>query len=286
MPPTLDQLRQQAEKAVRDIGIPPRPAILTRLVRDLRSDEPDLVEIGKLISSDAGLAAAMLKTMNSAAFGLAVRATSVKHALQLMGLATAGNLVTGLLLKQAFPLSRHPMMERFWETSARVAEVSAQLARALKCADADAAHTLGLFRDCGMAALLGKHADYADLVKSCTQPDGLRLADAETMRYGLNHAVIGDVLGRDWLLPPAVTDAILHHHSLDAHRGRRSDLRPETMRLIAVTTLADYACACVAGEPITRELELGSDFAASQLGIGTAGKKQIVDFAAPEAIAA
>lgn len=286
MPPTLEQLRQQAEKAARDIGIPPRPAILTRLVRDLRADEPDLVEIGKLISSDAGLAASMVKTVNSAAFGLAVRATSVKHALQLMGLATAGNLVTGLLLKQAFPLSRHPMMERFWETSARVAEVSAQLARALKCADVDAVHTLGLFRDCGMAALLGNHADYAELVKSCAQPDGLRLADAENMRYGLNHAVIGDVLGRDWLLPPAVTDAILHHHSLDAHRGRRSDLRPETMRLIAVTTLADYACASAAGETVTRELELASDFAASQLGIGAAGKKQIVDFAAPEAIAA
>mgnify|MGYP001363719043 CR=1 FL=1 len=243
MPPTLDQLRQQAEKAVRDVGIPPRPAILTRLVRDLRADEPDMAAIGQLISSDAGLAAAMLKTVNSAAFGLAVRANSVKHALQLMGLATAGNLVTGLLLKQAFPLSRHPMMERFWETSSRVAEVSAQLARALKCADADAAHTLGLFRDCGMAALLGKHADYAELVASSAKPDGLRLADAENRR-------------------------------------------PETMRLVAVTTLADYACACVAGESVTRELELASDFAATQLGIGPAGKKQIVDFAAPEPIAA
>lgn len=286
MPPNLDHLRQQAEKAARDVGIPPRPSILTRLVRDLRADEPDLSAIGQLISSDAGLSAAMVKTVNSAAFGLAVRATSVKHALQLMGLATAGNLVTGLLLKQAFPHGRHPMMERFWETSSRVAEVSAQLARALKCADADAAHTLGLFRDCGMAALLGRHADYADLVKSCAKPDGLRLADAENMRYGVNHAVIGDVLGRDWMLPPAITDAILHHHSLDAHRGRRTDLRPETMRLVAVTTLADYACATAAGEPVIRELELASDFAASQLGIGAGGKKQIVDFAAPEPVAA
>lgn len=274
-----EELRRRAEKAVREVGLPPCPAVLTRLVRDLRADDPDLAEIGELISSDVALAAAMVKTVNSAAFGLAVRATSVRHALQLMGLATAGHLVTGLLLRQAFPVNRHPMMERFWDTSSRVAEVSAQLARTLKCADADAAHTLGLFRDCGMVALLVRHAGYPGLVESCTAPGGLRQTDAENLQYGVDHTVIGDVLGRDWLLPPVLTDAVLHHHSLDAHRGRRSDLRPETMRLIAVTTLADYGCTSAAGEPVTRELEMASDLAATQLGIGPAGKKQAVGLA-------
>lgn len=282
----LEKLRKEAEKAVRDVGIPPRPSILTRLVRDLRAEEPDVSAIGQLIGSDVGLAAAIVKTVNSPAFGLAVRATSVKHALTLMGLRNAGNLVTGLLLKQAFPVSRHPLMERFWETSSRVAEVAAQLARALRCADADAAHTLGLFRDCGMAVLLGSHADYPDVLKSSAAPDGMRLTDAENLRWGINHAVVGEVLARDWMLPRAISDAVLHHHSLDAHRGRRGDLKPETMRLVAVTTLADYATTTVDGESVSRELELASDFAASQLGLGAAGKRQVVEFASPEPIAA
>lgn len=215
-----------------------------------------------------------------------MRATSVKHALTLMRVCAAGNLVTGLLLKQAFPVSRHPMMKSFWEQSSRIAEVSAQLSRALKCAEPDTAHTLGLFRDCGMAVLLGKRDHYTEVVKSCLAPDGLRLTDAKNMRYSLNHPVVGGVLARDWMLPPAMSDTVMRHHSPDAHRGRRSDPKPETMRLVAVTTLAEYACLQVAGDPVPRELDITVDFAATQLGIGAAGTREIVNFAAPDALAA
>ena len=72
---------KDADKIVREIGIPPCPAILTKLLKEMREDEPDYNKASKLIGADVSLAAAMLKTVNSAFFGLATKATSVNQAL-------------------------------------------------------------------------------------------------------------------------------------------------------------------------------------------------------------
>ena len=94
---TLDR---EAEQIVKEIGIPPCPGILTSLLREMREDEPDFKKIGRLIGSDVSLAAAMLKTVNSAFYGRKTKATSVQQALAMLGMRTVGTVVTGLLLRR------------------------------------------------------------------------------------------------------------------------------------------------------------------------------------------
>ena len=93
----LEVLDREAEEIINDIGIPPCPAILTTLMREMREDEPDFVKLGKLIGSDVSLAAAMLKTVNSPFYGLRSKATSVQQAITLLGLRNVAQIVTGLL---------------------------------------------------------------------------------------------------------------------------------------------------------------------------------------------
>ena len=69
-------LDHEAERIVKQIGIPPCPAILTQLLQEMRADEPDFKQIGKLIAGDVGLAAALLKLVNSPFYGLATPASS------------------------------------------------------------------------------------------------------------------------------------------------------------------------------------------------------------------
>ncbi len=92
-----------AEEAAKGIRLPPCPATLTKLLREMRDDEPDFVKIAKLISTDVSLAGAMLKTVNSSFYGLRTKVGSVHQALNVIGLRNAGQLVTGLLLRDAFP---------------------------------------------------------------------------------------------------------------------------------------------------------------------------------------
>jgi HD-like signal output (HDOD) protein len=108
-------LDQEAEKIVRTIGIPPCPEALTKILRAMRQDDPNFKTIGGLIGSDVGLAAAMLKTVNSPFYGLRTKATSVPQALALLGLQNAAQLVTGLLLRVAFS-GGNEAMEEFWSS--------------------------------------------------------------------------------------------------------------------------------------------------------------------------
>lgn len=148
---TLDR---NADHSVQEIGIPPCPAILTKLLRETRADDPDFRRVSRLIGGDVALAAAVLQVANSSFFGLRTKASSVQQALALLGLITVTQLVTGLLLRQAFPRSAGPAMERYWKASMATSLISALLCRETTRGDSGVARTYGLFRDCGMPVML------------------------------------------------------------------------------------------------------------------------------------
>ena len=140
-------LDDNTEKILEGICIPPCPAILTKLMQEMRSDDPDFPKISKLISTDASMAAAMLKTVNSPFYGLRSPATSVQQATALLGLRSVAQLVTGLLLRNAFSSGSSELMDEYWESSSTIAQISAVLARQIKGVDRDEAYTFALFRD-------------------------------------------------------------------------------------------------------------------------------------------
>jgi hypothetical protein len=53
----LQVLDYDAERILKDIGIPLCPVILTNLMREMRGEKPDFVTVGKLIGGDMSLAA-------------------------------------------------------------------------------------------------------------------------------------------------------------------------------------------------------------------------------------
>ena len=55
-PPPLSQVDALVEGSLKDIGIPPRPAILEHISREMLRDEPDYKRLAKVISAEAALA--------------------------------------------------------------------------------------------------------------------------------------------------------------------------------------------------------------------------------------
>jgi len=235
----LEVLGREAEQIVKDIGIPPCPAILTKLVHKMRDDDPDFIEIGRLISSDVGLAAAILKTVNSPFYGLRTKATSVQQALAFLGLANVAQLVTGLLLRQAFPVGTNAKMEQFWEFSSSVALINAYSARKFNVVDRDVAYTFALFRDCGIPLMIGKFRDYAPMRLDSQIGYGQHATDLETERYEMNHAVIGCHLAKSWMLPDETCQAILWHHDYPALKEGRADVSAASYKLIALALVSE-----------------------------------------------
>jgi HD-like signal output (HDOD) protein len=207
----------------------------------MRNDEPDFAKLGQLIGGDVTLAAAMLKTVNSPFYGLRVKVASIKQALALLGLRTVTHLVTGLLLRQAFPAGAGAHLEEFWERSAGNARASACLGRRMKGIDADEAYTFALFRDCGIPAMMAGFRDYRP--EHAIPTPGRLVTELETERYGMNHAMMGSCLAKSWLLPEAICHAVLWHHEYAGLADGGAGIPASSIRLIALALAGEQLFA-------------------------------------------
>jgi HD-like signal output (HDOD) protein len=223
--------REDAEKLVASIGIPPRPAVVLAVMDEKSKDEPNLALIGQAISRDVGVAAALLKTVNSPLYGLRNPVSSIAQAVNLLGLNQVSTLVNSLALKTTLNTQG---IERFWDQSARIAMLSAWLAGRLRL-DRDSAQLFGLFRDAGIPLLMRRFPDYKDTLRIANEDSARVFTEIEDERHGMNHAVVGSIVARNWALSDALRTAILRHHDISLFTG--ADDRA-AQQLVALTHLA------------------------------------------------
>lgn len=225
--------REDAEKLVAAIGIPPRPTVVIAIQDEKSKHDPDMRVIADAIGRDVGIAAALLKTVNSPFFGLPRPVQSVSHAVNLLGLARIATLANSLALKTT--LNAHGI-ERFWDQSARIALVSGWLARKFGH-DPDAAHLFGLFRDAGIPLMMKKFPSYKDTLRRADEA-GADFIAVEDAAHGVNHTQVGALIARNWYLADDIRHAIAGHH--DADLFTLSGTPSAIKNLIAVAHLAGH----------------------------------------------
>jgi HD-like signal output (HDOD) protein len=243
MSAAFEQLAVEAEKAVKDLGIPSCPAILGKITRESAAPEPDFRRIGQWISEDVSLAAAMLKTVNSPFYGLQRKAESVHQALMYLGLRTVSLIVTGLMLRQALGGTASPALVAFWERSAQTAAASARAAQETRIVDRDLAYTFALFRDCGVPIIAKKYAEYERLLAVEASEDSKKMLALEVEGYGVHHALVGSELARGWGLGIDMCEAISHHHDYPISVNDRANAGRSSLRLVAIGWVADQVAA-------------------------------------------
>lgn len=265
-PPGLTT-RMRAE--IRNIGIPPRPALLDEIDREMRKESPDFKRLAGVIGADVGLAASLIKVANSPYYGFGKKVRSVPETLLVLGLKIVTRTIAGLALQQVFP--RVPSLERFWDSAARTARVAGWLAQRLKGRIAprpDDAYTLGLFRDCGIALLLIPFAEYAQVLQQANADAGRPFTEVEDAALSINHAIVGAELAEDWLLPEEIHQAIRHHHDRAAIEGTSATPLPETTRqLMALCQVAEYMIQQATGMSRTQEWSKLGEVCLQVLGI-------------------
>jgi HD-like signal output (HDOD) protein len=229
-----DLTQAEAEKIIASVSIPPRPAIVNSVMEERSKSEPDLRRIAHLVSTDVGLAAAVLKTVNSPFFGLRRQVTSIDHSVSMLGMKNVGALVMSLSLRNAVPTQG---LDRFWDEAARTALVSAYLAQTLGCSPKEDAHLFGLFHDAGIPLMMRRFPNYRDVLKLANAEPVRSFTDVEDEALGTNHAVVGALLAKGWQLPEHIRLAIGQHHDLDIFTAH---LPPESLNLVALAHLAEH----------------------------------------------
>ena len=218
------------------IYIPPQPG----LIDQLNSAGADLDKIGEIIASDPGVSAAVIKTVNSPAFGLASKISSIPQAVIMLGVDRVTDIIKTLLLRESMAgLETRLDMKLFWEVSSSVANVSSTICRQLNLAVADEAYTLGLFHNCGVPILASKFENYQRVVEfSYGREDG-RITSEEFAKFGVHHAAAGYRVARVWNLPKVICLAVKNHHSVDRILDDHTIENPTLKTLLCVLKMAE-----------------------------------------------
>ena len=125
-----------------------------RLSLLMAEDQTNMTALSALIESDMALAAAVLKAVNSSLYGLSGRVQTVQQAITYLGTREVAGIVLEIGLRAVFPPTAE--LQALWQRAAKRGLVMGRLATSLQM-DAWAAHSAGLFEECGKAVLF-RHA--------------------------------------------------------------------------------------------------------------------------------
>jgi len=190
-----------------DVDIPAQPDVLVRLSLLLAEENVDVPAVSQLVSSDMALAAAVLKAVNSAMYGLRGRVTSVQQAITYLGTREVASVTFEMGLRAVFPAA--PELEPLWERARVRGLLMGRIGQALGV-DAWAAHSAGLFEECGKAVMF-RHATerYRPLLAQAKDDEELLLLEHDTI--GVSHDTLGAALCENWGLAPPAVDSVRYH---------------------------------------------------------------------------
>lgn len=228
------------DKLLKGIEIPPCPAVLGQLADLIDSPTASMATIGALIGRDVALSAAVIKVANSPWFALRQKVSTVAQAVGVLGMTAVANLVTGELLRQSLSEGKTVRMDRFWDSTAKIAAVAARLSRQLTGLSADQAYTFCLFRDCGIPVLMRRFPDYRETLQQANASLERDFTEIEDERHATNHAVIGYLLTRNWGLPDSLCRAVQIHHDPQVFASNTDKETIKLRSLIVISILADY----------------------------------------------
>jgi HD-like signal output (HDOD) protein len=199
----LDKLLKQPH------ALPSAPKVVRKLMDTFDREEVDLLYAADLIESDPVLTAKLIKTANSAFFGLHRTVGNAREAMNMMGLIKVRALVIATALGDGFHRLGSVNLNQFWRYSINSANLSRYIALPIKI-DENTAFTAGLVHGIGELVMhVGMPEAMIDLDRSVPVLD-LKRARAEKGLFGYSYAEVGAALAREWRFPKKMIDAIEH----------------------------------------------------------------------------
>lgn len=214
-----------------DIEIPAQPQALLQLSLLLAEDDVNLAAAASLIESDMALASAVMRAVNSALYGLKGRVQSVQQAVTYLGLREVVAITFEMGLRAAFPPA--PELDPLWQRAAQRGALMSRLAQRLAL-DAWAAHSAGLFEECGKAVLFRHASDHYRSMLRAASCDA-ELAQLEHTGFGVSHDALGAALCESWGLGATAVASVRVH--VVAQATLEIPLAPERRSVAALSVL-------------------------------------------------
>lgn len=194
--------------------LPSLPAVAIRVLELTSDPDVEMEAIAREIQNDQGIAAKILRTVNSSFFGLRKRCTSIEHALVMLGLGPVKSLVLGFSLVQTVSAEDGDRFDynAYWKRSLTSAVAGRIVAEQIGNKNiVDEVFLSGLFQDIGMIAMYRTLGDaYLDVLG---QGDGdhRTLAGLELSAFEIQHSTVGAMICEKWKMPYEITIPVRYH---------------------------------------------------------------------------
>ncbi len=213
--------------------LPVLPDSYQKIIRELESKDCSLARIGRIISSDVGLTAGILKVVNSSFFGLSRPISTPEQAVTYLGTDILRGLIIGDKLFTTFDASKQPDMSinLLWTHSLNTALFCRAICSAHPLGlSPDEAFNAGLLHDVGKLILADKLSkEYSEIISLMGETEN-RIDEVERAVLGVTHAEMGAYLLGLWGLPEPIVWAVAEHHRLG--------LYPESMQMLSAVVHA------------------------------------------------
>jgi len=202
-------------KKLKTIKTLPNVAIcLTRMISD---DTKSLQEFEEVIQLDPTLALRLLKTVNSPFYALTSRVKSIAEAVAFVGMDNLRNMIVMDILKNILKSSTTNTdfsRTALWLHSAAVGICAQLISERIFEKRGEDAFLCGLIHDIGM--IIEDQIESISFKKACDlyALGGKQIDECEHEIIGTDHAKIGALLAKDWLLPAEVQKSIEFHHKV------------------------------------------------------------------------
>lgn len=214
------------------------PEITSRIVQVVEDPRATAHDMHELVKSDPGLAAKILKVVNSAFYGLPSQIASLDRAIVMLGLSAVKNIALAASLTRLFKsdqISSNFEARDLWKHSIAVGVCAKAIADKVRFAQEES-FVGGLVCDVGLLAIQQIFADkLREVADTClNSPQDYRAL--ETTVIGADHEQFGDALAARWKFPPVLRQCIAYHHDPQT-------LKPEFKRLASIIFIADTICS-------------------------------------------
>ncbi len=210
-----------ANDSLRDVltsldSLPVLSPIYQELVSEINMENSSLAKIGDIISRDVGMAASLLRLVNSSFFGFVNRISSPAQAVALLGLEIVRGLILSVELFSTLEKSPNPSFNfsALWEHSLRTADMAKKIAKSAGASPdvVDNSYIAGLLHDVGKLILISELPESYEWILKRIRAENSVLWKAEKDVFGVCHGAVGAFLLGLWAQPEPVVQAVAYHH--------------------------------------------------------------------------
>lgn len=266
-----------------NISFPPLPQTVAEVSALLAETEaePDTLKLAEIVDSDPVVAAAVLRRINSAYYGMRRRIGNVRKAVMLLGFLEVANIVltAGMIkLEEVFNESGHTeLFEKIMEMSVGVGQCARETADFINLPVQGRIYTAGLLHAVGRLVFLYNHPDQ---YHSLWIRDGALRSpsrEAEVEMFGVDHTEIGAQAADNWKLPHFIVEAIQHYPSPDAIDDAEHRQLAQILA-VAVSVVDQYGCESDRIDVAEVEFEAPPQLAALAESVEGVDTEELVDY--------